>query len=286
VTGIYPPDIGGPATHAKDLFDELTERGHVVRVVTLSEGRRLDARGGVARFPRRWSPFRRSLAVVRWIARYGRRFDAIYATGLHTEAVLGGRIAGVPVVVKIVGDPVWERGRRRGWTSEGFEAFESRRPSHPALRAFAWVRNATLRRAAAITAPNAQLAALIDRWLGGPSGTVVIENGVRTDELGRRAASGERSGFRAAYAGRLVAHKQVERILDAIERAPGWELDVVGDGPERARLEFRARELGVAERVTFHGDVAHERVARVLAASERRSWRRSSAASVTSSRTV
>src|SRR5947207_4108039 len=125
VTGIYPPDVGGPATHAKDLFDELTERGHAARVVSLWDGGRVEARDGVVRFPRRWPPVIRSIVVIRWIARYARRFDAIYATGLHTEAVIGGRIAGVPVIVKIVGDPVWERGRRRGWTDEGFDAFRS-----------------------------------------------------------------------------------------------------------------------------------------------------------------
>src|SRR5215470_7964371 len=69
VSGIYPPDVGGPATHAKDLFDELTARGHVARVVTLWDGRTLDASGPVARIPRRWSPLRRSFALTRWIAR-------------------------------------------------------------------------------------------------------------------------------------------------------------------------------------------------------------------------
>src|SRR5436190_18187709 len=268
VTGIYPPDVGGPATHAKDLFDEFTERGHVAHLVTLWDGKGIDVRGGVARFPRGWSPVVRSIALVRWIARHARRFDAIYATGLHTEAVLGGRIASVPVIVKIVGDPVWERGRRRGWTNEGFDAFESRRPSHPALRALSWLRDATLRRASAVTAPNAELATLIDRWLDGPSGAVVIENGVRTDDLGRRAAVTERNGFRAAFVGRPVAHKQVDRIIGAIARVPAWELDVVGDGPERARLESFAAELGVSERISFHGDVPHECVARMLAVSD------------------
>ena len=32
VTGIFPPDIGGPATHASDLRDALVERGHRVVV--------------------------------------------------------------------------------------------------------------------------------------------------------------------------------------------------------------------------------------------------------------
>src|SRR4051794_17707462 len=189
VTGIYPPDVGGPATHAKDLLDELTERGAIAKVVTLWDGKSVDIRPDGIRFPRRWPPLLRSAAVIAWIARNARRFDAVYATGLHTEAVAGARIAGVPSIVKIVGDPVWERGRRRGWTDEGFDAFESSRPSHPALRALSWLRDATLRRASAVTAPNSELTALIDRWLGGPSGAVVIENGVRTDELGRRASA-------------------------------------------------------------------------------------------------
>ena len=34
VTGIYPPDIGGPATHAADLAQTLRARGHEAFVVT------------------------------------------------------------------------------------------------------------------------------------------------------------------------------------------------------------------------------------------------------------
>ena len=33
-TGIYPPDIGGPATYSSLLVRELTARGHFVDVVT------------------------------------------------------------------------------------------------------------------------------------------------------------------------------------------------------------------------------------------------------------
>ena len=43
VTGIYPPDIGGPATHSEDVRRALTDRGHDVTVLTLSDERRPDA---------------------------------------------------------------------------------------------------------------------------------------------------------------------------------------------------------------------------------------------------
>ncbi len=32
-TGIYPPDIGGPATYSKLLFDELPKKGMEVEVI-------------------------------------------------------------------------------------------------------------------------------------------------------------------------------------------------------------------------------------------------------------
>ncbi|MBU2219306.1 hypothetical protein KKG15_02345, partial [Patescibacteria group bacterium] len=40
-TGIYPPDIGGPATYAKNLADEFLRRGCGVKVITYSIEKKL-----------------------------------------------------------------------------------------------------------------------------------------------------------------------------------------------------------------------------------------------------
>ncbi|HWH77104.1 MAG TPA: hypothetical protein VNT76_07020, partial [Candidatus Binatus sp.] len=37
VTGIFPPDIGGPATYVPKMASALAMRGHRVEVLTLSE---------------------------------------------------------------------------------------------------------------------------------------------------------------------------------------------------------------------------------------------------------
>jgi len=67
------------------------------------------------------------------------------------------------------------------------------------------------------------------------------------------------------YVGYLRAAKRVERVLHTLHRLrelrPGASLAVVGDGPERRRLEELARELGIADAVRFAGtstDVAGE----------------------------
>jgi hypothetical protein len=93
VTGIHPPDIGGPATHAADLQKVLTSRGHRVTVVRLWDGSLVSVRPELVRFPRGGSLIRRMARVTRWIAMNARRFGVIYAAGLHTEAVLGARLA-------------------------------------------------------------------------------------------------------------------------------------------------------------------------------------------------
>ena len=38
LTGIWPPDVGGPATHGPDFARFLVDRGHFVHVVTMGDG--------------------------------------------------------------------------------------------------------------------------------------------------------------------------------------------------------------------------------------------------------
>lgn len=55
-------------------------------------------------------------------------------------------------------------------------------------------------------------------------------------------------------------------LLDAVASLEGVELDLVGDGPERARLEAQAARLGID--VRFHGSLPEPAVADVLAAAD------------------
>ncbi|WP_159501597.1 glycosyltransferase [Microbacterium sp. 18062] len=58
----------------------------------------------------------------------------------------------------------------------------------------------------------------------------------------------------------LIARKRVDHVLavlaSVLGQLPHARLHVHGDGPERARLEARAAELGVADAVTWHGHTA------------------------------
>ena len=59
--------------------------------------------------------------------------------------------------------------------------------------------------------------------------------------------------------GRLIARKGHDVLLDALALTePGVQAVVVGDGPERDRLQRHAERLGLSRRVTFTGFLAAE----------------------------
>ncbi|MDZ4865229.1 MAG: glycosyltransferase [Gemmatimonadota bacterium] len=66
--------------------------------------------------------------------------------------------------------------------------------------------------------------------------------------------------------GRLVAKKGFDVLLEALTALQGpWELTLVGDGPERARLEGLATERGIARQVHFAGSCTHAALPRLYA---------------------
>ena len=118
VSGIWPPDVGGPASHAPEVAEFLRGRGHEVEVVTTA-----DAAPEPRAYPVRWIsrglPARSALRA-RGLARPpGRRAraDVVYSTGMYrAHARRLARSAGAPRVVKLTGDPAYERALRYGLT--------------------------------------------------------------------------------------------------------------------------------------------------------------------------
>lgn len=98
------------------------------------------------------------------------------------------------------------------------------------------------------------------RQLGWSGDIGLLENGADLPSYDAWQAAGK-DPDRIVVLGRLVAHKRVDLVLDAVARAAkrptlaerSLRVDVIGQGPERDRLVARAAELGIADRVTFHG---------------------------------
>jgi glycosyltransferase involved in cell wall biosynthesis len=78
--------------------------------------------------------------------------------------------------------------------------------------------------------------------------------------------------FRLCYAGQLSHPKGVGDLLEAVAQlhreGPEVDLDLFGDGPDRAELQELARRLGLEARVRFHGLTANEKVLAAMRAAQ------------------
>ena len=260
--GIWPPDVGGPATHGPDFARFLIERGHSVRVVTMSDGEPTDRPCPIVTVPRRGGFALRYPRLTAAAAREARRADVVYATATYAAAAGAAAVTGRGLVVKLVSDPAFERARRYGLFTGPIDAFQ--RADGLAVRALKRARTAALARATTIVVPSRYLADIARRWRLDPDRIVVLPNPA-PDVV--PSAAGRQSG-RFVFAGRLTHAKALGDALAALARVPAARLDIVGDGPEREDLERRAREHGLNGRVRFLGARPRDEVVELLACAD------------------
>lgn len=271
MSGIWPPDPGGPASHAPALAAFLHARGHAVEVVTTAERAPAAEPYRLTWVSRRLPAGIRHARAVLAIARRAAASDVVYATSMVRRAALGTALARRPLVVKLVSDEVFERAARSGRFQGTLDEFQGVRGGLR-LRFLRASRAAALRRARHVFCPSAYLRAIALAWGLDPERVSVLPNPApevpllaSREEL--RAEFGL-AGPLLAFAGRLGVQKELGVALEALAACPGVTLVVAGDGPERERLERRARELGVAERVRFLGPAAREAVLRLFRAAD------------------
>jgi glycosyltransferase involved in cell wall biosynthesis len=267
ITGIFPPDIGGPATYVPQIASALAARGQTITVMTLSDARaplsspnresnkvRGEYPFRVVRLPRQAFKPWRWLRTVFTIIRLGHRADVLFVNGLYMEAILANFLLRKRLVQKVVGDWAWERATNRGWVKDHFEAFQKKRyiakiEILKALRAW-WHRQAHR-----VIVPSNYLARWLAQW-GVPEAKIaVVYNAVEPiDSIQPSSVPFVTClKLRVVTVGRLVPLKQVDQIIEAIAQCNGVGLVIVGDGPEHGRLENLVRTCGLADRVYFAG---------------------------------
>ena len=271
VSGIWPPDVGGPASHAPDVAAFLLSRGHRVEIVTTAAGP-----PEPRPYPVRWisRSLPKGVIHVRTAVEVARRAagaDVVYTTGMFGRSAAGSSAARRPFVVKLTADPAFERARRRSVVGGTVDEFQ-RLGGGPAVRALRLARDLELRRAAHVFTPSAYLRDLALSWGVHAERVSVLPNPAPPlPELPPRPElrrSFELDGDTLAFAGRLTAQKSLDVALAALAHVDGVTLLVAGEGDERAALERRAAELSLGGRVRFLGPQPRERVLELFRAAD------------------
>lgn len=178
--------------------------------------------------------------------------DAHYFYPVGVAAGLLGRYFGKPVVI----------------TARGSDINQIAEHALP-RRLITWA----ARRAAAVISVSAALGRALEQLGVEKSKIRVLRNGVDLDAfrpLDRRAERA-RLGVKGTVVlsvGSLVEVKGHDLVIRSLGLLSDVTLLVVGDGPERRRLESLARQAGVAQRVRFVGAVAQTELPRYYSAAD------------------
>jgi glycosyltransferase involved in cell wall biosynthesis len=259
LTGIWPPDVGGPATHGPDFARFLRDRGHQVEVVTMGDTLPSDRPVPVHWVSRRLPfPARYPLVALEG-ARRARRADVIYATATYAAAAAASTASRRPLVAKLVSDPAYERAWRYGLFRGTLEEFQT--AGEPRLRALRRMRTSSLRRARQLVVPSRYLAEVAAGWGLGVPIEVLVNPAPPPQAV--VPESFEASTF--VYVGRLASQKGLPVALEALAEVGEGRLLVIGDGPERGALEQLVQKLSLGDRVTLAGSRSREDVLRAFA---------------------
>lgn len=263
----YPPLGGGAGMVSKFLARELVARGHHVDVVTTwfegLEPRTVEGNLTIHRLRSRRKKMGQSnpvemisyvLTALPWILlRLPKRPDVIMSYHSIPSGLVGFPLSilwRVPHIVQFHGGDV------PGWLPGVLSTYH---------RCTLWLNRWVVYQAAAAVAVSDGL-----RDLAQPSfpkrrlGT--LANGVDLDVFRPPAAGrGGRTGpTRLFFVGRVTVQKGVDVLLkalaDAAVRALDWHLDLAGDGPQLEEYKAQAADLGITERITFHGWLTREQV--------------------------
>ncbi|MBT2496347.1 glycosyltransferase [Microbacterium sp. ISL-59] len=270
----FAPDINGAARFAERLAAGLVQRGHDVHVVAPNQAyRRAQPRTEVIegepmtlhRLPSvRWAPHDWLRFVWPWRSKpYARKvIDQVQPDVVHIQShiVIGRGLAyvaherGIPVIATnhVMAENILDHTTMPKFIDD-------------LVLKFAWAdAKRTFDLTRAITTPTRRAADFLEKTVE-VEGVIPVSCGI--DRTQYTPVIAPRDANRIVFVGRLTAEKQVEVILKAMTKldpALDTTFDIVGGGDQRKQLEHLAAQLGLADRVTFHGRTTDEELRALL----------------------
>ena len=253
--GIYPPDIGGPASFVPKIAKLLAENKHDVTVICLSDNKVEDNEVyKVERILRNQNLLLRWIKTILTIIKNGRNVDCLFVNGLPMESYVSNLFLRKKLVRKIVGDWAWERGRNKGLISESFDEFqENSHNLHLEIAKFS--RGWTATKADIVITPSKHLSKVVENWGVKPDKLMIIYNGTKivNDDILKT----NQETINLITVGRLAPWKNIDTIIKSVNLLKQYDIKfklfIVGSGPLESELKKLVSDYNLSSEVIFTG---------------------------------
>lgn len=260
LSGIYPPDTGGPAKFAETFGNWCQSAGDVVTVMSYTNDEDSETSYGnssILLLSRRYSLPLRYFRFIRALYVLQKKADAIIINGCFIEVSLARLFFKFSYSAKIPGDIVWERARNSGHTSLDINSFQVTKTKlkYKVMRFFF---SRSLRQAEKVIVPSTHLKELTKSW-GVPNNRIIlVYNSIDLKDF--RPSKNFHPEFDVLSVCRLVPWKGMDEVIRACASLD-LSLCIVGDGPERLNLKKLSDDLKA--RVTFVGEISQQHLPKI-----------------------
>lgn len=278
-SGIYPPDIGGPATYSRLIAEELIKRNIDVSIVCYSDKEKEETDKNdnfrVLRVIRGKSALSRYLIYFKNLLKVARGCDVIYAQGplgAGLPAFVAAKILRKKFIVKIVGDYAWEQGVNQFGVNDLIEEFQNKKYDSKTER-IRKIQKFVVGNADKIITPSEFLKKIVKGWGVKEDRIQVVYNA--GPDIRKIADVVPRTGLEGDIlisAGRLEPWKGmvalVEIMPELLQKNPNFRLLIAGDGPLTENLKSMIKNLGIEDKVILAGRVPHDELMSYFKASK------------------
>ena len=262
--GIFPPDIGGPASFVPKISDFLIENGHNVKIICLSEVGNIHTEDNldVIRIKRSNNLPIRWIKTIYQIVKNGRRSDLIFVNGLGVESAIANLILQKQLIRKIVGDPVWERAYNKKRITESFDDFQNNKHSF-LIEVQKLLRNWSINSAEIVITPSDHLKSFVS-GIGYSKKILKINNGVNITDINR--ANESKADINLIIISRLVVQKNINIVIEAMKLLDNknLKLSIIGEGGEFSKLESAIHDLNLQNQVQLLGKIDNNKISQFL----------------------
>lgn len=282
VTGIFPPDIGGPATYSETLAGALSGRGFKVKVITYSSVRKyLKDKDFSFKLVRVWRKnfwfFRHAIYAVK-VFLSCKNSDIIYSLSTLNGTIpslAGARFFKKKFYLRIAGDYAWQVAVEKNKTGLLIDDFQKSKKGGW-IGILSKLQTWACKNADTIIVPSEYLAGIVTGW-GIPKEKVkVVYNGVdfRSSELSKEEARRKIGifGHVIVSIGRLVPWKGFRMLVKIMPKLfeinQAFRLVIVGEGPDKKVLAAMIKNLGLEKKVLLVGKKSQSELAIYLAAAD------------------
>lgn len=258
-TGIYPPDIGGPARMVGELAKELKKNGFEVRIITYSSNSKKE--DGVLRIKKGFlgnlKYFLAMFKLVLWA-------DLVYATDLYSVGYFSyiyKKILGRKYIIRFAGDSAWEVAINNGWINEDTTNFEEKK-FNKKIEKLKDRRRKVMVNADRVIAVSEFMNKLAVKIGAHRDRVKTIYNSV---DFLKEEKSTLKKNLKKIFvtSGRLVKLKGIDILIEVFAKLKDeidFELLIVGDGPEEENLKNLVKKRSLDNRIVFAGRVAQDEV--------------------------